>query len=256
VKTEQTLTNCRALITGASGGIGLATARTLASRGACLALHGNTNSQNLDDLLAELPDKKHVVITADLAEPDECRRLIDETANSIGGIDLLINNAGVFFNHPPMTTSNTDWDQSWNKTIAINLLAPAILSHAAAAIMAKSGGGKIINISSRGAFRGEPNSPAYGASKAGLNSMSQSMAQALAASNIMVYAIAPGFVETNMASDMLDGPEGDAIRAQSPLGRAARPEEIANTIAFLAGPDTDYLTGAIIDINGASYLRN
>ncbi|MCH6573537.1 MAG: SDR family oxidoreductase [Proteobacteria bacterium] len=115
---------------------------------------------------------------------------------------------------------------------------------------------KIINISSRGAFRGEPNAPAYGASKAGLNSMSQSLAQALAGSDIMVYAIAPGFVETEMAFALLDGPDGDAIRAQSPLGRAAKPAEIANTIAFLAGPDTDYLTGTIIDINGASYLRN
>lgn len=255
MKTEQTLKNCRALITGASGGIGLATARALASKGARLALHGNTNSQNLDDLLAELPDNGHVVITADLAVADECRRLTATTADRIGGIDLLVNNAGVFFDHPPMTTSDSDWEQSWQQTIAINLLAPAILSHAAAAIMAKSGGGKIINISSRGAFRGEPNSPAYGASKAGLNSMSQSMAQALAASNIMVYAIAPGFVETNMASALLDGPDGDAIRAQSPLGRAARPQEIAATIAFLAGPDTAYLTGTIIDINGASYLR-
>ena len=256
MQTDKTLANCRALITGASGGIGRATAAALAKKGARLALHGNSNSKKLDSLLAKLPGEKHITLIADLAEPDECRRLVSAAAAGIGGIDLLVNNAGVFFDHPPATTDSSHWLQSWQQTLAVNLLAPAILCHAAAAIMAKNGGGKIINISSRGAFRGEPNAPAYGASKAGLNSMSQSLAQALAASNIMVYAIAPGFVETEMASALLDGPGGDAIRAQSPLGRAAKPAEIANTIAFLAGPDTDYLTGTIIDINGASYLRN
>ncbi|MCH9027865.1 MAG: SDR family oxidoreductase [Proteobacteria bacterium] len=256
MQTDNTLANCRALITGASGGIGRATAAALAKKGARLALHGNSNSEKLDSLLAKLPGDQHIALTADLARPDECRRLISETVAGIGGLDLLVNNAGVFFDHPPLTTDNADWQQSWQQTLAVNLLAPAILCHAAAVIMAQNGGGKIINISSRGAFRGEPNAPAYGASKAGLNSMSQSLAQALAASNIMVYAIAPGFVETGMASALLDGPGGDAIRAQSPLGRAAKPAEIAATIAFLAGPDTDYLTGTIIDINGASYLRN
>ena len=121
--------------------------------------------------------------------------------------------------------------------------------------MTAQGGGKIINISSRGAFRGEPQAPAYGAAKAGLNAMSQSLAQALAPHNIMVYAIAPGFVETDMAAIVLDGPEGPAIRAQSPLNRVGRPEEIAGIAVFLAGPGTDYLTGCIIDANGASYLR-
>ncbi|MEE8108366.1 MAG: SDR family oxidoreductase [Gammaproteobacteria bacterium] len=256
MQTDHTLANCRALITGASGGIGRATASALAKKGARLALHGNSNSKKLDSLLAELPGEKHIALIADLAEPDECRRMVSAAAAGIGGIDLLVNNAGVFFDHPPKTTDSSHWQQSWQQTLAVNLLAPAILCHAAAAIMEKNGGGKIINISSRGAFRGEPNAPAYGASKAGLNSMSQSLAQALAGSNIMVYAIAPGFVETEMASALLGGPDGDAIRAQSPLGRAAKPEEIAATIAFLAGPDTDYLTGTIIDINGASYLRN
>ena len=256
MQTDLTLADCHALITGASGGIGRATAITLAKKGARLALHGNSNRKNLDSLLAELPENDHVVLTADLTENDECHRLVSETEDRIGGLNLLVNNAGVFFDHPPLTTGSSDWHRSWQRTLAVNLLAPAIMCHAAAAIMEKNGGGKIINISSRGAFRGEPNAPAYGASKAGLNSMSQSLAQALAHSNIMVYAIAPGFVETDMAFGLLDGPDGDAIRAQSPLGRAAKPEEIAATIAFLAGPDTDYLTGTIIDINGASYLRN
>ena len=116
-------------------------------------------------------------------------------------------------------------------------------------------GGKIVNVSSRGAFRGEPDAPAYGASKAGLNSFSQSMAKALAPRNILVYCVAPGWVATDMATPHLAGAAGDAIRAQSPLNRVAAPEEIARTVVFLAGPGTDYLTGCVVDINGASYLR-
>jgi NAD(P)-dependent dehydrogenase (short-subunit alcohol dehydrogenase family) len=121
--------------------------------------------------------------------------------------------------------------------------------------MKENGGGKIVNVSSRGAFRGEPDAPAYGASKAGLNALSQSMALALAPHNIFVYVVAPGFVETDRIAPLLSGPRGDAIRAQSPFGRVAYPEEVANTVLFLASEGTDYLTGCIVDINGASYLR-
>ena len=122
--------------------------------------------------------------------------------------------------------------------------------------MIKNGGGRIINISSRGAFRGEPTAPAYGAAKAGMNSMSQSLAQALAPHNIYVYTIAPGFVQTDMAEDLLQGEQGVRIRAQSPLNRVAQPIEIARTALFLASDECQYMTGCIIDINGASYLRN
>jgi NAD(P)-dependent dehydrogenase (short-subunit alcohol dehydrogenase family) len=121
--------------------------------------------------------------------------------------------------------------------------------------MIKRNRGNIVNISSRGAFRGEPESPAYGASKAGLNSFSQSMAQSLAPHNIFVYVVAPGFVQTEMVAELLSGPDGKSIREQSPLGRVATPDEIARTVLFLASEGTDYLTGCIVDINGASYLR-
>ncbi|GMQ89704.1 MAG: hypothetical protein BMS9Abin10_0034 [Gammaproteobacteria bacterium] len=122
--------------------------------------------------------------------------------------------------------------------------------------MLENGGGRIVNVSSRGAFRGEPYAPAYAASKAGLNAMSQSMAKALAAHGVFVYAVAPGFVETDMGQSLLAGPRGDEIRNQSPLGRVARPAEIANTVLFLASEGSEFLTGAIVDINGASYLRS
>jgi 3-oxoacyl-[acyl-carrier protein] reductase len=122
--------------------------------------------------------------------------------------------------------------------------------------MVRRGGGRIVNISSRGAFRGEPRMPAYGASKAGLNALSQSLAKALAPRNVFVYVVAPGWVETEKASPALNGPEGDAIRSDSPLGRVARPEEVAYTVLFLASKGAEYLTGAIVDVNGASYLRS
>ena len=141
------------------------------------------------------------------------------------------------------------------RTIDTNLLGPANLIHAVVPHMIRAGGGRIVNVSSRGAFRGEPDHAAYGASKAGLNSLSQSMAQALAPHGIYVTAVAPGFVDTDMAAPYLGGPGGDAIRAQSPLGRAADPDEIARVVVFLATPGTESATGSIVDVNGASYLR-
>lgn len=122
--------------------------------------------------------------------------------------------------------------------------------------MIEHGGGRIVNVSSRGAFRGEPDAPAYGASKAGLNSMSQSLARALAPHNIFVGVVAPGWVETDMAADYLNGENGDSIRAQSPLGRVAKPEEVAYAVLFLASDGAEFATGTIIDVNGASYLRS
>jgi NAD(P)-dependent dehydrogenase (short-subunit alcohol dehydrogenase family) len=122
--------------------------------------------------------------------------------------------------------------------------------------MRNTGGGKIINISSRGAFRGEPEAPAYGASKAGLNAMGQSLSQALADENIFIYTIAPGFVETAMARPHLTADGKNSIINQSPLGRVAMPEEVARTVLFVASEGTDFLTGGIIDVNGASYLRS
>ena len=139
--------------------------------------------------------------------------------------------------------------------MSVNLIGPSNLTFLVGQEMIKSGGGRIINISSRGAFRGEPDAPAYGASKAGLNAMSQSLAKALAPYNIFVFVIAPGWVDTDMASDSLSGRGGDDIRNQSPLGRVATPNEVARTALFLASEGTDFLTGCVIDVNGASYLR-
>jgi len=138
-------------------------------------------------------------------------------------------------------------------TLAVNLLGPANLCWCAVRHMRP--GGRIINISSRGAFRGEPRQPAYGASKAGLNSLGQSLARALGPRGIAVTTVAPGFVETDMAAEALSGDQGDEIRAQSPLGRVGRPEEVAAAVLYLASAEAELATGAILDLNGASYLR-
>jgi NAD(P)-dependent dehydrogenase (short-subunit alcohol dehydrogenase family) len=121
--------------------------------------------------------------------------------------------------------------------------------------MADRGGGRIVNVSSRGSFRGEPGHPAYGASKAALNSFGQSMAKALAPNGIYVTTVAPGYVATDMAAPYLAGEAGAAIKEQSPLHRVASPDEIARMVVFLATPGTEYATGAVVDVNGASYLR-
>jgi NAD(P)-dependent dehydrogenase (short-subunit alcohol dehydrogenase family) len=143
----------------------------------------------------------------------------------------------------------------WQDTIQTNLVGVANACYCAARHMIDRGGGRIINVGSRGAYRGEPHAPAYGASKAGLHALSQSLAKYLGQYNITVTAVAPGFVETDMARPDLAGPQGDKIRNQSPLGRVATPEDVAHTVLFLAAPGSEFLTGAIIDVNGASYLR-
>jgi len=121
--------------------------------------------------------------------------------------------------------------------------------------MIATGGGRIVNVSSRGAFRGEPDQPAYGASKAALIAFGQSLARSLGPHGIAVTTIAPGWTATDMAADTLAGPRGEAIRTESPLGRVATPEEVARAVLYLASPEAELASGAVLDFNGASYLR-
>jgi NAD(P)-dependent dehydrogenase (short-subunit alcohol dehydrogenase family) len=243
------------LVTGGSRGIGRAVAEQFAARGATVAVQFRAARQAADATLAALAGGGHVAIQADLADPEQARSLIERVLDQLGRIDVLVNNAGIYEEHPILETSYEDWQRIWRRTIDTNLLGPANLLHAVAPHMVAAGGGRIVNISSRGAFRGEPDHPAYGASKAGLNNLGQSMARALGPHGIYVTTVAPGFVDTDMAAPFLHGPGGDAIRAQSPLNRAATPEEVARVVAFLASPGAESTTGAIVDVNGASYLR-
>lgn len=250
------LKNKTALITGASGGIGRAIAVRFAELGATVAVHYQGGEKRAKETLTLLKGTAHCTLQADLARPEQADNLANEALEQLGQLDILVNNAGVFDLHPLHALDFKAWTEAWQRTVAIDLLGPAYLSYAVARHMKKAGGGKIINISSRGAFRGEPDAPAYGAAKAGLNAMSQSLAKALAGDHIYVYAIAPCFVETEGVATFLNGPDGPSIRNQSPLGRVAKPEEVAHTAAFLAANGSEFLTGAIVDVNGASYLRS
>ena len=242
-------------MTGASRGIGRAIALAFAARGDRVAVHANTSVERAEAVLAELPGEGHVLVQGDLADPEAVGHVVDDAADQLGGLQVLVNNAGVFTAHPPLETGYADWQAAWQRTLAVNLLGPANATFRALPHLIAAGGGAVVNVSSRGAFRGEPNNPAYGASKAGLNAFGQSMALALAPHGISVGTVAPGFVQTEMAREVLDGPGGDAVRAQSPYGRVARPEEVAAAVLWLASPGAAFSTGTIIDVNGASYLR-
>jgi NAD(P)-dependent dehydrogenase (short-subunit alcohol dehydrogenase family) len=244
------------LITGASGGIGSVTAAQFADVDAKVILHYNSRRGKAESIRKKLNGKGHITIGGDLTNPNAIDKIVERALSAFGRIDVLVNNAGVYTEHPIEKIGFSEWQTAWNKSINTNLMGPANLTFLVAKEMIKQSGGKIINISSRGAFRGEPTAPAYGASKAGLNAMGQSLAIALAPHNIFVYTIAPGFVETAMARPYLTGERKKEILSQSPIGRVAKPEEIATTAVFLASEGTDFLTGCIIDVNGASYLRS
>lgn len=243
------------VVTGGSRGIGRAVALRFASAGASVVVQYRSNDRAAAAVLAELGDGEHMTAGADVSDAGDVRSLVDRVLDRFGRIDVLVNNAGLYEPHPVLSTTFEDWQASWQRTIATNLLGPANLIHAVVPGMVDHRGGRIVNVTSRGAFRGEPDHAAYGASKAALNSLTQSMARALAPHGIYVTAVAPGFVETDMAAPYLDGPEGEAIRAQSPMGRAATPDEVARVVVFLASPGSESTTGTIVDVNGASYLR-
>ena len=244
------------LVTGASRGIGKAVAMQFALAGATVAAHYNSNHKAAKTLLTELPGSGHACLPADLGDPAEIERLTGTLLKLFGQIDILVNNAGVFEEKQMASMTFKAFKQYWDHTISVNLNGPAFLSHLISQQMMKQGGGKIVNISSRGAFRGEPDSWAYGASKAGLNSLGQSMAKALAPHGVYVYTLAPGFVETDMVKPSLKGKRRAQILSQSPMNRIAQPDEIAKAILMLCADGNEYMTGCIVDMNGASYLRS
>ena len=218
-----------------------------------MAIHHRGSPELAAEVLAGLPGTGHAVVQADITDPEQARRAVDEAAGHLGGLDVLVNNAGIYAPHPVTGTSYQEWQAAWQATLAVNLVGPANVTWCAVQHMIPRGGGRIVNVSSRGAFRGEPGQPAYGASKAGLNAFGQSLARALGPHGISVATVAPGFVDTEMAAERVNGPDGDRVRAQSPFGRVARPEEVAEAIVYLAS--AEWASGTVLDLNGASYLR-
>jgi NAD(P)-dependent dehydrogenase (short-subunit alcohol dehydrogenase family) len=249
--------NRKILVTGSSRGIGQAVAEAFAASGDHVAVHHRDNPALAAEVAASLPGDGHVIVQADIADPAQVAVMVDDAADRLGGLDVLVNNAASYgrVGHPVSEVSYEQWQQAWRRTIDLNLIGAANVTWCAVRHLIAAGGGRIVNVSSRGAFRGEPVHPAYGASKAGLNALGQSLAVALAPLGITVAGVAPGYVQTDMAAPHLDGEAGAAIRAQSPFGRVARPEEIAAAVVFLASPEAEWASGAILDLNGASYLR-
>ncbi len=249
------------LVTGGSRGIGAAIAKAFAERGDRVAVHYREAADAAEAVRASLPrpaqpGQEHVTVQADLADPDGVRAMVDAAAAQLGGLDVLVNNAGVYPDHPVLESSYEQWQAAWRTTLDINLVGAANATWCAVRHMAASGaGGRIVNVGSRGAYRGEPTHPAYGASKAALHAFGQSLAQALAPHGITVASVAPGYVQTDMAAGLLATAAGDGIRAQSPFNRVARVEEIAAAVLYLASPEAEWASGAVLDLNGASYLR-
>ena len=227
-----------------------------AERGDRVAVHCRDAVAAAEGVRESLPGSGHATVRADLADADAVRSMVDAAANALGGLDVLVNNAGIYAGHPVLGTSYEEWQAAWQATLGVNLVGAANVTWCAVRHMAASGrGGRIVNVGSRGAYRGEPTHPAYGASKAGLHAFGQSLAVALAPHGITVASVAPGYVQTDMAAAQLATPVGDAIRAQSPFNRVATPEEIAAAVVYLASPEATWSSGAVLDLNGASYLR-
>ncbi len=241
------------LVTGASRGIGAATAQAFAAAGDRVAVHYGASKEAAEAVLKDLPGDGHVLAHADLADPDAILTMVDQAATALGSIDVLINNAGVYAPHPIRQTTYEEWQQAWTTTLGVNLVGAANVTWCAVRHMTR--GGRIVNVSSRGAFRGEPNQPAYGASKAALVSFSQSLARSLGPEGIAVTTIAPGWTTTDMAADALAGEGYDRRRLESPLERVAAPSEVAAAILYLASPAAEFATGTVLDFNGGSHLR-
>ena len=230
------------LATGTSRGIGAAIAASFGSDDVRFVGHSTTGGTD--------------ALAADLTDPDATSALWWEAMNRLDGrIDVLVNNAGIF-EAAPIDQPDAQWRADWDKTMRINLTAAAELSRLAVLHFRETGGGRIVNVASRAAYRGD--SPAhwhYAASKAGMVAMTKSIARGYARDNILAFAVCPGFTMTGMAEDYLSSRGGNALLADIPLGRVAEPAEVAATVRFLALEAPPSMTGAVLDINGASYVR-
>jgi len=231
------------LVTGSTRGIGAAIVAALQARGARVIGHGRTDGSD--------------VLGADLEDPSAADALWARALERLDGrIDVLVNNAGVF-EAAPVDVADDVWRAAWARTMQINLQAAADLCRLAILHMRGRGdGGRLVNIASRAAYRGD--SPAhwhYAASKAGMVGMTKSIARGYAAEGVLAFAVCPGFVMTGMADDYLASRGGDKLLADIPLGRVAQPAEVAGAAAYLALDAPASMTGAVLDINGASFVR-
>jgi 3-oxoacyl-[acyl-carrier protein] reductase len=241
-------------VTGASRGIGRAIAKAYAREGMRIAVHYHRSENEAKSLLEELGNAGHFAVQADAAQPDEVRRMVEETLEGFGGqLDVLVNNAGIYALTPFDTPDFADWQQGWQTVLGTNLMSAVHATWSVLPAMKAQGRGKIINVASRSAFRAETEAPAYAVSKAGMVNLTRCLARAEAQNGILAYCIAPGWVETVMAREGMET-LGAQITADIPLGRIATVDDVAGVAVFFASDAANYLTGITIPVAGGSWM--
>jgi NAD(P)-dependent dehydrogenase (short-subunit alcohol dehydrogenase family) len=252
-KTKLDLSAKIVLITGASRGIGAETARRMAAEGATVIVNYHGSDAAADSVVNAIGEKA-VAMKADVTDPKALKQLVDDILTRFGRIDVLVNNAAIFEYNPFDGDDYDAWQDGWRRTFDLNVFAAANAAWLAMRAMRRNGGGKIINVASRAAWRGETEFADYGASKAALVNLTRSIARGCAKDNIVASCVAPGFIETEMAKPELMK-HYDEIVNQIPLRRVGSVDDVAGVILFLASPMGDYLNGVTIDINGGSWFQ-
>jgi 3-oxoacyl-[acyl-carrier protein] reductase len=248
VSETRALEGRRALVTGASRGIGRATVVALARAGASVAVGYSAHPDSAEELVATLRADHNataVALGADLADPGAAARLVDQTVQALGGVDIVVNNAGVTRDNLAIRLTDDDW----NAVIAVDLTAAFLICRAALRPMLRQRFGRIVNVSSVSGVIGNAGQSNYSAAKAGLIGLTKSLAREVASRDITVNAVAPGFIETEMTTSL-----GDAVRASAiaaiPKGRMGTADEVAAAIAFLVLPESGYITGHVLHVDG------
>ena len=242
------------LISGASRGIGRRAAELLSDAGATVSINYHHSRTAAEELVRAIGPERALAIQGDIGVSADVERVVRGTVERFGRLDILVNNAATFAMNPFDGDDYAAWEDGWRRTLDVNLIGAANMTFLAMREMRKVGGGKIINVASRAAFRGETEFADYGASKAALVNFTRSIARACSKDNIVATCVAPGFIETDMAASELDKHRAD-IEAQIPMGRVGSVDDVAYAILYLASPWADYLAGATIDINGGSYFH-
>lgn len=242
------------LITGASRGIGKAITRLLAQANASVAIHYN-HSREAAQALAEESGNRAQAFQADLSNPSACQKLAEDVLQHYGRIDALVNNAGVAI-ETRLDQDFDTWVQAWQQTLQVNLLATAALCRSILPHFIENNAGRIVQIASRAAFRGDtPDYMAYAASKAGMVAYSRSLSRGYGKAGIKSFVVAPGFTRTEMAQQFIDVYGEEIAMKGIALDRLTEPEDIAPTVLFLLSGHMDHATGCTIDINAGSYVH-
>ncbi len=248
------LTGKTVLVTGASRGIGRSLAEGLAGAGATVAVHFN-QSHAAGGALAETLGHDARAFQADLAEPESCERLFDAVTGAYGRLDVLVNNAGIALKIP-FGAATDEWRKAWDLTMAVNLRAVELLSRLAVQHFQQHDGGRIINVASRAAFRGDtPEYMSYAASKGGVVSLTRSIARAFGKAGVCAFVLAPGFVRTEMAQEAIDEYGEAHVTSDLALDRLTEPADLTPLVVLLASGLADHATGTTIDVNAGSYVR-